>query len=111
MTRIDMENMFERIKTQRIKLGILQQDLADRLGVSKQTVSHWETGQRNPEADTIKKLADIFNVSSDYLLCRSETINNIDSLSTEEKELLDEVKDLPVDTIKSITRMIKNFKK
>jgi transcriptional regulator with XRE-family HTH domain len=110
MMRNDMDQINQRIKSERLKLGILQQDLADRLGVSKQTVSHWETGQRNPEADTIKKLADIFNVSADYLLCRIDTINNIDSLATEEKELLDEVRDLPLDTIKSITRMIKKLK-
>ena len=45
-----------------------QQDLADRLGVSRQAISRWETGAVQPLADSVKSLAQVFQVSTDYLL-------------------------------------------
>jgi transcriptional regulator with XRE-family HTH domain len=112
-----MEELNERIKSERIRIGLLQQELADRLKVSKQTVSHWETGQRTPDALTIRELANIFDVTTDYLLCRTANhnektnLNNIDSLTPELKKLLENAKDLPSDTVDSVTSMIKNLNK
>ena len=48
--------------------GLSQQDLADRLGVSRQSISRWETGAVQPLADSVKSLAQVFQVSTDYLL-------------------------------------------
>ena len=48
--------------------GLPQQDLADRLGVSRQAISRWETGAVQPLADSVKSLAQVFQVSTDYLL-------------------------------------------
>ena len=48
--------------------GLSQQDLADRLGVSRQAISRWETGAIQPLADSVKSLAQVFQVSTDYLL-------------------------------------------
>lgn len=48
--------------------GLSQQDLADRLGVSRQAISRWETGAVQPLADSVKSLAQAFQVSTDYLL-------------------------------------------
>lgn len=48
--------------------GLSQQDLADRLGVSRQAISRWETGAVQPLADSVKSLAQVFQVSTDYLL-------------------------------------------
>ena len=48
--------------------GLSQQDLADRLGVSRQDISRWETGAVQPLADSVKSLAQVFQVSTDYLL-------------------------------------------
>lgn len=45
-----------------------QQDLADRLGVSRQAISRWETGAVQPLADSVRGLAQVFQVSTDYLL-------------------------------------------
>lgn len=45
-----------------------QQDLADRLGVSRQAISRWETGAVQPLADSVKSLAQVFQVSTDSLL-------------------------------------------
>ena len=48
--------------------GLSQQGLADRLGVSRQAISRWETGAVQPLADSVKSLAQVFQVSTDYLL-------------------------------------------
>lgn len=52
----------------RKKNGWSQEDLAQQMGVSRQSVSKWESGQSIPDLDKILKLSLLFNVSTDYLL-------------------------------------------
>ena len=49
-----------------------QSDLGKFIGVSQTTVTAWETGRAEPSSTFISKLADLFNVSTDYLLGRSD---------------------------------------
>ncbi|KRN94181.1 DUF3923 family protein [Pediococcus stilesii] len=56
------------LKFKRMELGITQQQLADRLFVSRQTVSSWETGRNLPNIDTLNLIAECLNVSPNYLL-------------------------------------------
>lgn len=58
----------EKICYCRKKEGISQEVLASRLGVSRQAVSKWETGEAEPELSKIKALASEFDVSIDWLL-------------------------------------------
>lgn len=62
----------EKIKILREKKGKTQLDIAKYLGVTYQTIYKYEKGIAIPPADTLKKLADFFNVSTDYLLGRTE---------------------------------------
>ena len=48
--------------------NLSQQELADRLGVSRQAISRWETGAVQPTADSVRGLAQVLQVSTDYLL-------------------------------------------
>lgn len=57
----------ERIAYARKKAGLSQIDLADLLGVSRQSVSKWETGEANPDINKIPELAKTLNVSIDWL--------------------------------------------
>lgn len=75
-----------RIKELRIENGWLQSDLAARLSTGKNTVSRYETEQRQLDPETILKLCDVFNVSADYLLGRS-TVRSLD-LSEDELALV-----------------------
>lgn len=59
-----------RIKDLRKERGLTQSDLAKVLKVSARTVGFYETCQRDPDTDTLKKMADFFDVSIDYLLGR-----------------------------------------
>ena len=43
--------------------------------MSQQAISAYEKGSREPDIDTIKKIAEYFNVSTDYLLCKSDIRN------------------------------------
>ena len=52
----------------RKKQGWSQEQLAEQLGVSRQSVSKWESAMSVPDMDKIVKLSNIFGVSTDYLL-------------------------------------------
>lgn len=59
--------------------GLTQQDIADYIGISRPAYTRYETGEREPDNDTLKKLADIFGVTVDYLLDRDSTPLNLPS--------------------------------
>jgi len=63
----------EKIAALRGERKLSQGDLAEKLDVSRQSVSKWETGQAVPELDKIIKLADLFGVSVDELVREAET--------------------------------------
>lgn len=56
-------NIGENIKNRREELKLSQEYVADQLGVTKQTVSKWETGQSEPTASNLIQLAEIFEIS------------------------------------------------
>lgn len=57
----------EKLIVSRNKAGLSQMELADRLGVSRQAVSRWESGDTTPTMDKLKSLAKIYGVSLDWL--------------------------------------------
>lgn len=67
-----MATFTERLRELRTQSDYSQQDLADKMGVTKQTISQYERGVRKPDMDTLTALCDIFNVSSDYLMGKSD---------------------------------------
>ena len=62
----------EKILSLRTQRGMSQDDLAEKLEVSRQSVSKWETAQSTPDLDKIIKLADLFGVSVDQLVREGE---------------------------------------
>lgn len=58
----------KRINEQRTSRGWSQVELANRLGVTKQTVSNWENENIQPSIEMLLRLAEIFHTSTDYLL-------------------------------------------
>ncbi len=60
--------LHEKIFNQRKLAGLSQEELAEKVGVSRQAVSKWETGEALPEITKLKALADVFGVTTDYLL-------------------------------------------
>ena len=62
----------KRIAENRKRLGLTQDALAEKLGVTAQAVSKWENDQSCPDITTLPKLADIFGISTDALLGRAD---------------------------------------
>lgn len=64
----------EKIYKLRIQQGLSQEALGEKMGVSRQSVSKWETDQSVPELDKIVALSEVFAVSTDYLLKEKEEV-------------------------------------
>ena len=69
--------LHEQIRCLRMARGITQVELAHRLGVSKQSVSNWESNNIQPSIELLEKIADLFGVTTDYLLGR-ESLRTLD---------------------------------
>ena len=67
-----MEIFGKRIKELLVKNGISQKELADRLHVGRTTLCEWLNNHNEPSMQTIVDIANIFDVSTDYLLGRTE---------------------------------------
>lgn len=87
----------ENLKKARIQKGITQKELAEKIGVAKSTYSLYESGNREPNVQNIKRIADILDVSADELLGINDSVDteilaahfNGDEYTEEE---LDEIK-------------------
>ena len=68
----------QNIRSLRLERGLKQEELGHRIGVSKQSVSNWENENIMPSIELLIRLADIFGVSTDFLLGR-EPVRGLDS--------------------------------
>ena len=67
-----MVDFGKRLKELRLKEGMTQQQLADKLRITKSVVSYYELQERYPSPEVLTKLALIFHVTTDYLLCKDD---------------------------------------
>ncbi len=70
-------NFNERLTSTRKMKGLSQESLADKMGVSRQAVSKWETGDAQPDYQKLVALADTLDVSMDYLCCRTDDAEKV----------------------------------
>lgn len=76
----------DRIKELRKVFGVSQVELAKALNVSKQCVSNWENDNVLPSIEMLVKLAEYFNVTTDYLLClENKDMVDLSGLSESER--------------------------
>lgn len=61
-------NIGERLLRLRKQKGLSQEEIANIIGVSRQTISKWETGESNPDFDKIIPLCDLYNITTDELI-------------------------------------------
>lgn len=71
----------ERLKTLRSVKKITQEELAKEISVTKGAVAMWETEKRMPDLDMIKKIANYFEVSLDWLVGNSDIMQNTNELN------------------------------
>lgn len=86
----------ERLKKLRQERGILQRQLAEILKITQQTISLYESNKREPDAETLSKIADFFGVTIDYLLGRTDNPNPTED-STIDDEIMAIMRDLGPD--------------
>ena len=96
------------IKKLRQNKGIYQQDLATELSVSKSTVAMWETNRRTPDATMLRKIADFFSVSVDFLLSKPKKIDteSIKKSSNAKMILLQEIENIDSFSDDKVERLI-----
>ena len=92
----------ERLRELREHRGLSQTDVANDLHISRQSYNFYENGQREPNQEMLLKLADYYNVTTDYLLGRSNS--PLSEISSQElpKEFLLELKDADNKTINEV---------
>ncbi|WP_248927151.1 helix-turn-helix domain-containing protein [Paenibacillus hamazuiensis] len=88
----------ERIALLREKHSMTQEDLSSKLGITRASLSHYENNRREPDYETILKIADLFKVSVDYLVGRVDDPQNeldpdirefVDSLELSDSKILE----------------------
>lgn len=77
----------EKLKALRKKHGHTQSTLAHLLNVSQNAIYNWENGKREPNLDTILKIADIYGVSIDYLMGMSDKEESLCDMTTFHDEI------------------------
>lgn len=65
---VAMNGFAEIFKYLRLREGLTQKEMADRLGIAKSTVSMYENGNREPDFELLEQIADYFNVDMNFLL-------------------------------------------
>lgn len=65
-----------KIKDARIKANLTQEQVAEFLGVSRQTISNWETEKTYPDIVSVVKMSDLYHVSLDHLLKEEKPMSN-----------------------------------
>lgn len=82
----------DRLKKARLNAKLTQKQMANMLNTTQQSYAQWENGKRYPKPDSIKKLSEILNVTSDYLQGRDDGLEDIievlkrKTLSEDEKQ-------------------------
>ena len=94
-----MVDFGKKLKKLRQDAGLTQQQLADKLWVTKTTVSYYELSDRNPSPEILIKIAKAFHVSTDYLL------------GLEDKQQYLDVSNLSQENIELIQKMINALRK
>lgn len=88
----------EILKNLRKNLKLTQDEFAEMLGIPKPTYSHYETGRNEPSLALLKKMADVLNCSTDFLLGhQTKNVIYLDSYTPTQKKIIEIVKDLSED--------------
>jgi len=90
----------QRLRQLREERGLLQKDIANKFGITDSAIGHYERGDRTPDADTLSRFAEFFQVTTDYLLGRTGIRKPIETIAAHRSD--DPMNELPEDARKSL---------
>lgn len=109
----------DKLKNLREKSNLLQKDISKDLNISTSTIGMYEQGRREPDNSTLKKIANYFDVSTDYLLDNSKPLSKKEE-ELKEKEVLRKIlikhgfmgnnEDLSDDELRTLIQFVVNNK-
>ena len=106
---IKLDTLGARLRKARERKGWTQTYVCQKLGISNSTLSGYERNYREPDMGMIKAFADLYDVSVDWLLGRTNIPNPIPTIAFHRSD--DPMADLPEEARKSVENFIKFIKK
>lgn len=104
-------NFKERLVLLRKELNLTQEEFAEKIGYTRTAVSAWEIGRNEPSNSDVIKIAEFFNVTTDYLLGKTDIRNPKFKFAFHKDIDTDGLTDDDIKEALEIYRMIKNRKK
>ena len=106
--------MLKNLRELRLENNLTQAKLALMIGVSQQSINKYENHGVEPDTDVIRKIADTFNVSTDYLIGNTEIRHPIEKLTPydlneKELEVMEEFRKLSLQEKDLIEQLIKSY--
>ncbi|OUB07781.1 hypothetical protein BK708_37485 [Bacillus thuringiensis serovar yunnanensis] len=102
-----------RVKALRKEMKLTQQALGNKVGLKKAAISQIENGNNAPSNEVLNKMTDVFGVTADYLLGRSEyknlTMDESSEIKKEMLEMADKIEKLDNSKQETILNMMKNI--
>ncbi|MFX3617940.1 MAG: helix-turn-helix domain-containing protein [Sporolactobacillus sp.] len=92
--------MARRLKSLRESKGYKQNFIADKIGIKNNTLSGYESGARKPDPETLSRLADMYEVSVDYLLGRTNDRQQATLTEKDEKDIAKRMKKIKEELMK-----------
>lgn len=86
-----MQRFEDRLKTLRLEKGLTQEELAEKICVTKQAISKWENGISMPDVALLGSLAELYGTTVDFLLTGEEKVKIEKEIEIVEKEKIVEV--------------------
>lgn len=99
----------ENLSKLRKERGLTTQQVGEALKIAKGTLNHWETGRCEPNISMLKKLADFFCVSIDYLVGATPRISSGETLTDSEADLLKFFRGVDNTSQRATLRMLKSL--
>ena len=106
-----MSLMGSRIREYRLKRGLTQGQMAEKLGMTEANFSSYERGKSIPPGDKLNQIASILNVSVDYLLGRSNDPEPFFEFDEDVRALARDIQDLDSDSKDALKKIIKSMRK
>jgi len=90
------------LKKLRNQVGYTQQEIADKIGSKQQTYAGYESGRHEPSVEMLIRIADLFDVSMDFIVARESDMNDADNID----RYLEDREKLKIKTMDNILELI-----